>query len=1256
MIPQKRYLLILFAVLAVFTVAAGMLAYTGPAARNNIAQTMIVRTQCLSTQYVGFPPVWRYRDWDFAYAAPGSAQALQWQAAYPYAPEHTGCNSSLDGQYGWGEKTVTLGSYAPVDFSQSLTCATPGSAGWCKGGLTQTMTASEPIPGYVVKLFETASGTVCDPVDATNVTCTRSITQQGSRSESAWAVSSYGDTSTMQTYSWSLDTELPVNTTTLSAADGLSGWYKTGISGTIAGSDGVSGLDSTGHRWRINGGAWQNGKAITISPDGIYLLETETRDNAGNIQSYAVTVKKDSVPPSLTLPYAPDGLNGWYKTPALIAPTASDLLSGLQSALVNGAPSITLAEGTQTVTGVAQDVAGNSTTISQVYRLDSTLPGLRLIAPSPDGLNGWYVSPVSGSLSGSDLASGVDLSSYRWRIDGGAWKTGTAVDVLAEGSHTIDAEVRDLAGNIRPYTTVIKKDTGRPSISLPYAPNGLNGWYNSLAVISPSASDPISGIQSALVNGFASITLAEGNQTVTGIAQDVAGNSTTVSQIYRTDVTAPGLNLTAPAPDGLNGWYISPVSGTFAGTDSTSGVDISSLRWMIDGGSWRGGGAFEISDDGSHDLVVSVTDIAGNSNQRAYIYRLDSVPPDINPSASGTRVNNWYRSTVTLFANASDVTSGIASVWHQADGSGTWFSGPNVTIASDGTHAVDFRAEDVAGHISETMMSVSIDRTAPTISQSVPAPGGENGWHVAPFTVALVYSDAVSGIAPGWPRYQVDTNPWSAGSSIRFDTDGIHDVAAQAQDVAGNVASSAFSVRLDQTPPSVSIPSNPDGQNGWYVTHPTITLAASDATSGVAGAAFDGYGADTVMLPDGTHPLVASAHDFAGNIWAVSHVVRVDTVSPALTPTIPAPGVGGWYSAPVTASANASDATSGLALVEYRVDGGAWQPGSTVTVSGDGEHSVQYRATDRAGNQATSLLETFRIDSTPPVSSFSNPPEGATIQVSKTFTFSGASADSLSGLSKVEISVDGGESWKALTLTEGRWTYTWDTRQAPHGTYAIQVRAEDMAGNQGSARAQVITANRPPRIDLDEWWWLWESGAVRVHKADIPIQSVEVKISCDPYHKDVILSYDADSLPSEIRWDRHCGEGVYAAESGDYRVSATVCDTWGRCSMASGVIRVPFFVQDAPPTPTPAPAATVTTQEREPAPTSPPVVVAMAPPALADVEPVAPPAEIPVEVLRWWHVSVLAGLVLFAAVGLFDPRPRALFRLAESIKKIGDYR
>ena len=184
----------------------------------------------------------------------------------------------------------------------------------------------------------------------------------------------------------------------------------------------------------------------------------------------------------------------------------------------------------------------------------------------------------------------------------------------------------------------------------------------------------------------------------------------------------------------------------------------------------------------------------------------------------------------------------------------------------------------------------------------------------------------------------------------------------------------------DATAPATAhalAPAEPDGGGGWYRSPVEMTLHATDegeCASGVDrteyridGGAWTDYVGPFTVSGDGARTVGYRSVDTAGNIEEPrSATVRIDTTPPATTATLspPSPGPGGTYRGPVAVSLNATDATSGIAGTEYRLDGGEWTaylPLTPPTVSAPGAHTVAYRATDDAGNQEPVQQVSFTI-------------------------------------------------------------------------------------------------------------------------------------------------------------------------------------------------------------------------------------------------------------------------------------------------------
>jgi len=114
----------------------------------------------------------------------------------------------------------------------------------------------------------------------------------------------------------------------------------------------------------------------------------------------------------------------------------------------------------------------------------------------------------------------------------------------------------------------------------------------------------------------------------------------------------------------------------------------------------------------------------------------------------------------------------------------------------------------------------------------------------------------------------------------------------------------------------------------------------------------------TYEVEGGTYTFVASASG------------ADDTTAPdtelSVTPADP-DGADGWYVTRPSYSVTATDAGTGVATVEHRQGSGEWQPWTApVPVTAEGTTTVEYRATDAAGNAAPVGSRELKVDRTPP--------------------------------------------------------------------------------------------------------------------------------------------------------------------------------------------------------------------------------------------------------------------------------------------------
>jgi hypothetical protein len=283
----------------------------------------------------------------------------------------------------------------------------------------------------------------------------------------------------------------------------------------------------------------------------------------------------------------------------------------------------------------------------------------------------------------------------------------------------------------------------------------------------------------------------------------------------------------------------------------------------------------------------------------------------------------------------------------------------------------------------------------------------------------------------------------------------------------------------DTTPPTVTgaVSGNKDSA-GDYVGSATVTVNASDSGSGVNtveyqvdDTSWQPYTTPVVVDELGDHSVQFRATDKAGNTSAVGSVsFRVvapgpeDVTPPTATHTVTGnKDANGNYIGTATVTVTATDEGSGVALIEYSVDGGAFQPYTQpVVVSGAGAHMVHYRATDNAGNRSAEQMAMFTIvdpqpaDTTPPATN-------ATVAGNKdvngnfigTATVTVTATDAGSGVATVEYALDNG-AWTAYTAPVAVTTV---------GAHTVKYRATDKAGNAAAEKSVAFTVVAPPQPD-----------------------------------------------------------------------------------------------------------------------------------------------------------------------------------------------
>lgn len=250
------------------------------------------------------------------------------------------------------------------------------------------------------------------------------------------------------------------------------------------------------------------------------------------------------------------------------------------------------------------------------------------------------------------------------------------------------------------------------------------------------------------------------------------------------------------------------------------------------------------------------------------------------------------------------------------------------------------------------------------------------------------------------------------------------------------------------------------------------------------------YYVDGRTLGNQTYDYYVRVVDAAGNVGASAHQqVTVDTVAPdaAITVTVDNITVDTGFDNNDFLTSSTSytlHGTLGAELgagefVQVSVDGGStwvyatvsgtqWSYSDTRTLT-DGSHNYQVRVVDQAGNVGATTSQAVMVDTQAPqygitidsISEDTGQSGSDFITMDTTLTINGSLGSALANDERVQISLDGGNTWSDATVTNQRWSYT-DTRDLPDGDYTYQVRIIDQAGNVGSTASQVVTVDTTP--------------------------------------------------------------------------------------------------------------------------------------------------------------------------------------------------
>ena len=231
---------------------------------------------------------------------------------------------------------------------------------------------------------------------------------------------------------------------------------------------------------------------------------------------------------------------------------------------------------------IAKDEAGNTTTVNQSdatlgskLRLavkEKTAPVITISSPTASQLLTSNQPTISFTVADDDSEiSGITktktTSGYSC-----SYKPSTA---LSDGSHTVVVKASDYDGNAATQKSVsFKIDTVPPELSVTSPVNKLV-TNKTTVTVAGTTNDATSSPVTLTINGSAvtvyddgtfskDITLKDGSNTITVVAKDGAGRTTTVTRTVTLDTKAPVISdvSLAPNPADVGATYVISVSVT----------------------------------------------------------------------------------------------------------------------------------------------------------------------------------------------------------------------------------------------------------------------------------------------------------------------------------------------------------------------------------------------------------------------------------------------------------------------------------------------------------------------------------------------------------------------------------------------------------------------------------------------------------------------------------------------------------------------
>ncbi|WP_320732197.1 Ig-like domain-containing protein [Enterobacter roggenkampii] len=756
-----------------------------------------------------------------------------------------------------------------------------------------------------------------------------------------------------------------------------------------------------------------------------------------------------------------------------------------------------LSQGALTVAASVNDKAGNSGQTTHTLTVDTVAPTVTIstvadddIVNNAEQLAGQTIRGTTTAEQGQTVTVSFNGHSYQATVGAdGSWSVfvpGRDFLGLSDGEYTITASVSDRAGNPGSATHDVTLNGDVPTITInTFAQDDIvnAAEHGTPLVVSGTTDAPAGQTVTLTLNGktYAATVQNDGTWSYTVSSADVAaladggsyvinaqvsntiGNSASDNHTVTVDLTAPSMGISIgslqndtglSATDFITNDSQVVVNGSLTaqlGNNEKAQISLDGgVTWIdltVTGTTWRYADGRTLT-DGTYQYQVRVIDNAGNvgatdsqdvvidlTKPAATTITVDSITQDTGLSGSDfITSDNQISLKGTLGAalgsgDHAQISLDGGVTWIDVSVSGLSWTYVDGRTLADGDYNYQLRVIDDAGNISATASQVvTIDTVAPDASKTIAIDSisDDTGLSSSDFitrdTSLTLHGSLGATLADGeyaqisidggvtWQNVIVTGNSWYYVDSRTLGNQ-TYDYYVRVVDAAGNVGASAHQqVTVDTIAPDAAI---------------TVSV-------------------DNITVDTG----------FDNNDFLTS------STSYTLHGTLGAELGAGEY---VQVSMD-----GGMTWVYATVSGTQWSYSDTRTLT-DGSHNYQVRVVDQAGNVGATTSQAVTVDTQAPqygvtidsISEDTGQSGSDFITMDTTLTLNGSLGSALASDERVQISLDGGNTWLDTTVTNQRWSYT-DTRDLPDGDYTYQVRIIDQAGNVGSTASQVVTVDTTP--------------------------------------------------------------------------------------------------------------------------------------------------------------------------------------------------